>query len=155
MSTDNPSQPGTPDERHTGRGASSESTRPEFWSELRSLAAETGDPKTQTHRSGRDQGGAHDASPSLEDSAPAAAPAKEAEPVARTFVTEPAVEQIVVAAAEATETAKPAERAKPELVVVDEAAPKPAEVMSPDAPFFGRPPDDPGVKPVMVSRLGS
>ena len=60
----------------------------------------------------------------------------------------------MVAAAEATETAKPAERTKPELVVVDEATPKPAEVMSPDAPFFGRPPDDPGVKPVKAAAAG-
>jgi HemY protein len=77
------------------------------------------------------------------------APAREAEPepVAKTFDTEPAVEQMV-ATAETLEASKPAEKTKPELVVVDETAPKPVEVMSPDAPFFGRPPDDPGVKPV-------
>ena len=88
--------------------------------------------------------------------APAPTPAREAEPepVARTFVTEPAVEQIVVAAAEAAEPAKPTERAKPELVVVDEAAPKAKEEAAPDPPFFGRPPEDPGVKPIKAAAAG-
>ena len=83
------------------------------------------------------------------------APAREAEPepVAKTFETEPAVEKIV-AASETAEAEKPIEKAKPELVVVDEAAPKPAEVTPPDVPFFGRPPDDPGVKPVKAAASG-
>jgi HemY protein len=77
------------------------------------------------------------------------APARDtadAEPVARTYHTEPAREETphplpdVVAPVEA-----PVESPKPALVVVDEAAPKPA--VSPDVPFFGRPPDDPGVRP--------
>jgi HemY protein len=83
------------------------------------------------------------------------APAREAEPepAAKTFDTEPAVERMA-AAAETPETVKPAEKARPELVVVDEATPKPVEVASPDVPFFGRPPDDPGVKPVKAEASG-
>ena len=45
-------------------------------------------------------------------------------------------------------------RTKPELVVVDEAAPKPAETTPADVPFFGRPPDDPGVKPIKAAASG-
>ena len=75
----------------------------------------------------------------------------EPEPVARTFVTEPAVEQMV-AETNAADAAPQSERTKPELVVVDEAAPKPAA--SQELPFFGRPPDDPGVKPVKAAASG-
>ena len=83
-------------------------------------------------------------------SLPAPAKDAEAEPP-RTFVTEPAVEEMAVAA----EAAEPAgsdagavEQPRPELVVVDKAAPAPKEAAPSEAPFFGRPPDDPGVKPV-------
>lgn len=77
------------------------------------------------------------------------APAREIEPerVARTFDTEPAVEQ-TIAAVEPVDASVPVEKTKPELVVVDEAAPKPKETAASDVPFFGRPPDDPGVKPL-------
>jgi HemY protein len=76
-------------------------------------------------------------------------PAKEAEPepVAKAFVAEPVVEQPAVVV-ETVEAAKPTDKPRPEIVVVDEAAPKTEEGASPDVPFFGRPPDDPGVKPL-------
>ncbi|MBX9457052.1 MAG: heme biosynthesis protein HemY [Rhizobium sp.] len=74
------------------------------------------------------------------------APAREAEPEPATPLdSEPVVEH-AVAASEPVDPVQAPAQGKPALVVVDEAAPK--EVASTDLPFFGRPPDDPGVKPV-------
>lgn len=99
------------------------------------------------------------------------APVKDAEPARaeKTFVAEPAA-TFVPKPAETIEPirAEPAktevlrsepvkaenariEQPKPELVVVDEAAPKPQDAGSAELPFFGRPPDDPGVKPVKAA----
>lgn len=84
---------------------------------------------------------------------PVSTPAKETEPeTALRHV--PEADGAPVMAVAAAEDVKPQENTPPELVVVDEAAPKPAETPSPDVPFFGRPPDDPGVKPAKAAAAG-
>ena len=98
-----------------------------------------------------DQSGSHAAEAFRSLPAPAPVKEAEAEPVAKAFVTEPAAEEFVTVS-ETAEGSKPAEKAKPELVVVDEATAK--SPASPDVPFFGRPPDDPGVKPVKAAVAG-
>lgn len=79
-------------------------------------------------------------------SLPAPARETEPEPAARAFEAEPVAEQMV-AAADPTDGSAVVEKTRPELVL-DEAAPTAKEAASGDLPFFGRPPDDPGVKPV-------
>jgi len=73
------------------------------------------------------------------------APARASEPIAvpeSREITQPIDKPI-------TQVDAPAEpEPKPEPIVLDEAAPKKLEGANEDQPFFGRPPDDPGVKPI-------
>lgn len=86
------------------------------------------------------------------------APAREMEPErpSGTFETEPVAAETASPAEpdEAVPTAIVADQPKPELAVVaatPSAVPQPA---SSELPFFGRPPDDPGVKPVKAAVAG-
>lgn len=78
------------------------------------------------------------------------APAGETEPERSADVVEPAPRQsgaTQAGDAEAVAAGKP----RPELVVVDDTSDLPKKTGSPETPFYGRPPDDPGVKPVKAA----
>jgi HemY protein len=79
---------------------------------------------------------------------PTPAREEEPEPAAGNSGTAPAA----MPAVDASEAAESPDKVRPELVVVEEATPKP-EANS-ELPFFGRPPDDPGVKPVRAAASG-